>query len=228
MRFLKRFFMFLISLVVLTILIILCTKQFLVVSNDKNFFNALSAISTTVAAIGGIILLFITYFTFLETRQQRISREEPAVTLRLAPDRKNSNFLNIAFKNSGGGPAYDIQVLFSPDLPYGQSSLNKLNMFKRMPLLDAGEEVVFFYDSLVDYMDSKNPKTVQAKVSYYTFPKGTRSAKKISRSFEMNFDERYGQRQIVAKDMNNLVKEIEELKHAIIITSLERGDNHNS
>ncbi|MGX9134966.1 hypothetical protein ACWV26_11400 [Rummeliibacillus sp. JY-2-4R] len=226
MKFVKQLLFLLVSFLFIAILIFILVKQVISIKGDSNFYTSLSAISTGTAALGSVCLLFVTYFTFLETRRQRISREEPIVTLRLIPDNKNSNFLNIVLKNSGGGPAYDLQAVFSPDLPYGDTSLNNLNMFKRMPLLDSGEEVVFFYDSLIDYIKSPNPKLVTAYLSYYTFPKEVRNAKKFTRSFEINFEERYGQRQLVKKDMNNLVNELEELKHAIIISTMERnGDD---
>ncbi|MCP3764849.1 hypothetical protein NLX67_21245 [Domibacillus sp. A3M-37] len=195
-------------------------------NSKTDFFDALAGVSTTVATIGGLLILIITFFTYWETRKQRISREEPTVSLRLVPDEKNSNFLNVSLKNSGGGPAYDLRAHFSPDLPYENITLNQLSMFRRLPLLDAGEEIMFFYDSIVDYMRyPNNPKSVTATVTYFTLPEGNRSAKPLFRTFELNFEERFGQRQIIKKDMSNLVNEIEELKNVLLITSLKRGDS---
>lgn len=223
MRFFRQIVVTLVSILLLAILIFTLVKQVLSVIDNSNFYISLSAISTAIAALGSFCLLIVSYFTFLETRRQRKSMEEPIVTLRLLPDNKNSNFMNIVLKNSGGGPAYDLQAVFSPDL---QTSLNNLNMFKRLPLLDSGEEIVFFYDSLIDYLKTPNPTVVNAYLSYFTLPKEIRGTKKCSRSFEINFEERFGQRQLVKKDMNNLVNEIEELKHAIIISTLEnKGDD---
>lgn len=212
-------------LVLLSTVILYLSKWAMEYSNSDSFISSLSSVSTSVAAVGGVSLLVVTYLTFLETRKQRISKELPAVSIRLVPDEIYNNFLNISLKNSGGGPAYDLQVTFSPDLPYGNDlSLNKLNMFKRMPLLDSGEEIVFFFDSLVDHIESNKPKIINAEVSYFSFPKEVRSAKKFLRIFELNFEERYGQRQLVKKDLHNLVNEIEEIKHAILIANYERGE----
>lgn len=215
-------------LIVLSCIILFCLVKYL---NDKkldqDLYTQVSAISTAIASVGGITLLFLTYFTFLETRKQRIAQEEPAVTLRLDTEPNNSNFLNFHLKNTGGGPAYDIKITFNPDLSYGNTTLNQLTMFKRMPLLEKGEEVIFFFDTAMNYFNSDRPTSVYANAVYYTLPEGNRSSRKLERSFEININERKGQMQIIKKDMNDLVKEIEELKHFIVISKIEQDEKHD-
>ncbi len=194
---------------------------------DPDIYSQLTAISTAVASVGGITLLFLTYFTYLETRKQRIAQEEPVVTLRLITDEKNSSFLNFHLKNTGGGPAYDLKVTFNPDLPYGDTTLNNLKMFRRMPLLEKGEEVTFFFDTAMNYFNSDKPTTVNASAIYYTLPKDNRSARKLERDFEINIDERKGQRQIIKKDLNDLIKEIEEIKHFMVISKMEQDEKND-
>jgi hypothetical protein len=182
-----------------------------------NFYTKLSSISTTFAAVGGIALLVVTYFTFQDGKQQREIEKEPIITLRLIPDNKNSSFVNFSIKNTGGGPAYDLSISFAPNVPYNSSTLNELNMFKRLPLLDKDEQIEFFFASLIEYYNSDKPKNINAVATYYTFPKENKKAKKLIRSFEIFIEERKGQMQIIKKDLNDLVKEIEELKHFIAI-----------
>ena len=194
---------------------------------DPAIYTQLAAISTAVASVGGITLLFLTYFTYLETRKQRIAQEEPVVTLRLITDEKNSSFLNFHIKNTGGGPAYDLKFIFNPDLPYGDTTLNNLKMFKRMPLLEKGEEITFFFDTAMNYFNSGKPTTVNAQATYYTRPKDNRSARKLERNFEINIDERKGQRRIIKKDLNDLIKEIEEIKHFMVISKIEQDGKND-
>lgn len=182
-----------------------------------NFYTNLSSISTTFAAVGGIALLVVTYFTFYDAKQQRVIEKEPIITLRLIPDKKNSSFVNFSIKNTGGGPAYDLNIFFTPDVPYNSSTLNELTMFKRLPLLDKDEQIEFFFASLIEYYNSDKPKILNAVATYYTFPQENKKAKKLVRSFEVFIEERKGQMQIIKKDLNDLVKEIEELKHFIAI-----------
>lgn len=196
---------------------------------DVNFYTGVSAIATAIASIGGLILLLVTYLTFRETRKQRIAQEQPVITLRLIPDSKNSNLLNFSLKNTGGGPAYDINIHLTPDLSYGNSSLNNLSMFKNMSILESNEEITFFFDSAINYFskNNPNPKEVKANITFYTLPKDTRGSKRLSRQINIKIDEREGQMQIIKKDVTDLVKEIEELKHAIIITKLNSGEKND-
>lgn len=182
-----------------------------------DFYTNLSAISTTFAAVGGIALLIVTYFTFFDAKQQREIEKEPIITLRLIPDNKNSSFVNFSLKNTGGGPAYDLNIIFTPDVPYNSSTLNELSMFKRLPLLDKDEQIEFFFASLIEYYNSDKPKILNAVATYYTLPKEIKESKMIVRRFEIFIEERKGQMQIIKKDLNDLVKEIEELKHFIAI-----------
>lgn len=227
MKTLKSFIVF-IFLILLSGIILFYLIKYLSGQNfDQDFYTLLSSVSTAVASIGGITLLFLTYYTYLETRKQRLAQEEPVVTLRLITDSKSSNFLYFHLKNTGGGPAYDLKITFNPDLTYGETSLNKLTMFNRMPLLEKGEEVSFFFDTAIDYYNSSNPTTVYATATYYTLPKGNKGTNKLVRKFEINIDERKGQRQIIKKDMNDLVKEIEELKHFIVLSKIEQGEKND-
>lgn len=187
----------------------------------------MSSVATFVASVTGIGVLIFTFLTLQESRKQRESAEEPIVTIRLVPEAKNNNFFYFTLKNTGGGPAYDISIKFEPDLPYGEAdTLNNLNMFKRMSLLDKNEEVNFLFDPAIDYYESNNPKSTVAKVTYYKQPKYSKRIKPVVREFEINFEERKDQMQLITRDMNDLVKEIQELKHVLTIANL-RGEDKN-
>ncbi|MGX9931508.1 hypothetical protein ACW0KB_09720 [Virgibacillus salarius] len=227
MKTIRNFLGFILMLVLSTIIIFFLFRFLDKKELDPDIYSQLTAISTAVASVGGITLLFLTYFTYLETRKQRIAQEEPVVTLRLITDEKNSSFLNFHLKNTGGGPAYDLKVTFNLDLPYGDTTLNNLKMFRRMPLLEKGEEVTFFFDTAMNYFNSDKPTTVNASAIYYTLPKDNRSARKLERDFEINIDERKGQRQIIKKDLNDLIKEIEEIKHFMVISKMEQDEKND-
>lgn len=208
-----------IGLIIMSLAIIAC-GFFLVekINKIKDFYTILSSISTTFAAIGGLALLFVTYFTFVDTKDQRKLENEPVITLRLVPDEKNSNFINFSLRNTGGGPAYDLNVVFTPNLNYNKATLNDLAIFKRLPLIDKGEKIEFLFDSLIEYYNSDNPKIINATATYYVYPKNKRKSKQIQRSFELNLEENKGQMQIVKKDFNDIVKELEEIKHFLAIS----------
>jgi hypothetical protein len=209
------------------------TNLILSINLSPDFFTALSSISTSIASIGGLLLLIVTIFYLLETRKiaiettkQRKLLEEPAVSLRMVPDNKDPNFLFFSLKNTGGGAAYDISVEFKPDIEYRGSSLNALNMFENMPLLDKGDESKFFFDSAVNYYKGNNPKETQARITYYRTPKVNKHSKPIIREVVINFEERKGQLHLSRRDLHDLVNEIEELKQTLLISSIEKGDEN--
>ncbi|RMA90898.1 hypothetical protein [Priestia megaterium] len=203
------------------------TRLFLKLKLDDDFFSALGSVADSLASLTGIGVLLFTYFALQEARKQREIADEPVVTIRLLPDIKNNNFLSFTLKNTGGGPAYDLSVKFNPDLPYGEGTLNNLNMFKQMSLLDKNEEVNFLFDSAFEYYNSNHPMTTMATVIYYKHPKDQKKGKAILRDFEINFEERKGQMNLITRDISDLVKEVQELKHAIVIANYERGDKND-
>ena len=215
--------LFIIILLIIYLLIKI-TESFLHLNLNNNFFDALGSIADSLAFLTSAGVLVLTFLTLQDSKKQRENAEEPIVTIRLLPEEKNNNFLSFTFKNTGGGPAYDLSVKFNPDLPYGDKTLNNLNMFKRMALLDKNEEVKFLYDSAFEYYNSNNPKVTRATVAYYKQPKDQRKGKAIVRNFEIDFEEREGQLSLITRDISDLVKEVQELKHAILIAKYDQGD----
>jgi len=228
----KSILLILVITVVLIMGILFLTEYINSQSFDQQFFTVLGSVSTSIAAIGGLLLLLVTFLYLLETRKmatearrQRELLEEPAVSLKIVPDKKDPNFLFVIMKNTGGGPAYDVSVVFTPDLKYSDSSLNQLKMFNNMPLLDKNEEIKFFFDSAVNLFDSENSKETTVKITYYKTPKANVWAKQYTREFAVDFEERKGQLYLSRRDIHDLVNEVEELKQVLLIGAVERkGD----
>lgn len=232
METIKRLLYLILLGIIICIGVVYLTHLYGQFSKDTGFFNNLSTLSSSISAIGGLLVLVVTFFYFLETRKMTIATrrqtellEEPAVSLKISPAEGNPNLLYVVMKNTGGGPAYDVSVSFTPDLTYGETTLNKLKMFNKMPLLDKGEEVKFFFASAIEYFESNKPLESRASVSYFSSPQSPKNKNPLTREFTIDLSEREGQYHICRRDINDLVNEIEELKHALIISSIERKDN---
>lgn len=64
------------------------------------------------------------------------------------------NLLDMVLKNSGKRPAYDITCKFDPDLPYYSNiTLSQLRLFDNFPILEAGQEMRFFFNSMIEIKD---------------------------------------------------------------------------
>lgn len=189
------------EIIVAVIVILLVGFSYNFLINSLNYpsywFAKVNSLSTALAAIGGLCLLIITFLYLLETRKmvQEMQRQrEPAVTIRFSPDKHTNHLINIVLKNTGGGPAYDISVNFDPDLPYRQKkSLNELNVFKRLPLLEIGESYEFFFDSAADYLPSNNPKRTIATITYFKSPQDSNpDQQSVRRSIKIDFRRKEG------------------------------------
>jgi len=212
--------------IVLLFYIIIETK----IANTMDF-TALGAISNAITALIGLPLLTVTFLYLLATRamvdemkKQRQAIEEPAVSIKAVPSADAANILNLILKNSGGGPAYDISVSFDPDLPYKDNiTLNQLNIFHDMALLDKGESVELFFASAPEYFKSNKPKKTTATLEYYITPRLQREIdpEKKVRIIEIDLEERKDQLQIRNRTMDDLVKEIEELKQGLLLIARE-------
>lgn len=191
------------------------------------WFTKLTAVSTALAALGGFLLLLATFWYVFETRKLVIEAQrqrEPALTIRFAQDKQTPHFINIIFKNTGGGPAYDISVNFNPELPYRkQKSLNDLPVFKKLSMLESGESYEFFFDSAANYLASDNPKQTTATINYFLHPVDNRGkSKPIIREIPIDLEERKGQLNVHRRDLSDLVDEVEELKQNILILLADR------
>ena len=234
---LLRYFIYLLAVSVFILLIV--ALLFYIVIESKIAivmdFTALGAISNAITAIIGLPLLTVTILYLLATRamvdemkRQRATIEEPAVSIKVVPSADAANILNLVLKNTGGGAAYDVTVKFNPDIPYKDNiTLNQLNMFHNMALLDKGESVELFFASAPVYFKSDKPKKTKATVEYYITPPYQReiNPKPKIRIIEINLEERKDQLQIRNRTMNDLVKEIEELKQGLLLIArdIEEG-----
>ncbi|WP_199624793.1 hypothetical protein [Paenibacillus alkalitolerans] len=192
-----------------------------------DWFSKLSSIATSFASITSVLLLLVTFFYLLATRnmvtemkKQRELQEEPVVSVRIVPDEINFGMLNFLIKNTGGSPAYDVSISFDPDLPYHGGTVNEIRMFNNMPVLDKNESINFLFASSHEYFNSDKPKNSVARIQYYKAPITNLSEDNppIIREIRVNIEERKGQLYVNRNGMHDLVKEIEELKQVLLIS----------
>ena len=215
-------------ILIITSFILYLTKYYTNNIFDNNWFSKLTSISTAFATIIGVLLLIVTFFYFIETRKmvsEVIKQSEPILSAKIIPYTINVNLLKFVLKNTGTSPAYNVSLSFDPDIPYVSSSLNELKMFQNMPFLDNGEVVEFFFASSFEYFKNKNcPKNSIVTIKYFISPQPKKKFMKTKKII-LQLDERMGLLTIDLKNFDDLVKEIEELKHALLILLAERNKN---
>jgi len=154
--------------------------------------------------------------------KQYDEQQQPAVSIRVTPNESNPQFLNIVLKNTGGGPAYDVVTTFTPDVRYGNGTLGALPVFKKLAFLDKGESVSFVYAYSPDLPAILGDNGISvANIQYFRSPRDQRNdnAKPdVSTQYELDFSERIGQTQLALRSMDDLVNEVESLRHAIALS----------
>lgn len=233
MEIFKRIVYIFASVLILVLLFLGCAWLYGKLATNNSFFTNLSTVSSSLSAIGGLLVFGVTFLYFLETRKMTRSTqrqtelmEEPAVSIKVIPSEETPNILLMVMKNTGGGPAYDITVRFTPNISYGNKTLNDLNVFNKMPLLEKGEEVEFFFDSAINYEQDEKPKQLSANLKYYSVPQSTSGThtSPIERDFIIDIEERNNLRYLSRRTMHDLVNEVEELKQVLLISNLEKGE----
>lgn len=226
----KKIFKWVVLFILLFVIIYFITNLSINYYSTSDWFSRFQIISSFVLMVFTLFYLLETREMVLEQKRQRRNLESPSISLKIDVENKNSINLNVVMKNSGGGPAYDISVRFYPDINYNGTTLSNLNMFNEMPLLDKGEKVSFFLDTVPDYLESDNPDSTTAEIKYYDIPehKRSRKDKPIIRKIKINIREREGQLQFKERNLNELVKEIKELKEALLILHMEKEEGNKS
>lgn len=217
-----------IALVLLIIiLIIILTNAIVIADLTPEWLSGLGLIFGFGLLIATLIYVKKTGEMVNEMKRQREILEEPAVSIRILPDRRNVSLLNIILKNTGGGPAYDVSVEFEPDLPYMSSSLNRLTIFNKMAMIEKGESVEFFFDAAPEYFKSEKPKQTIAHLQYYkNLQTGSDNSSLIKRDIKINLEERRGQLQAATKGIHELVNEVQELTRAMLLAVALRDENN--
>ena len=229
----------------LAIIVIAIINNYFVINLDQfsnNWFFRVSSAATTIVAIFTIFAVLFAYFSMkasFEVLEEMKKQTEPAISVKVVPDRNNFDLLNLVIKNTGGGPAYDISIKFIPDLPYKGTfnMLNDLPKLQNISILDKNETIEFFLVSSFVFEEKNNknvtttsfPKQTQVVIKYGLSPKLTdgKIVKEKSRVYNINIFEDQGQKFVVSKNINNLVNEIEELKQGILIL-LSRIENNGN
>ncbi|MBI2417140.1 MAG: hypothetical protein HYV28_04435 [Ignavibacteriales bacterium] len=223
----------LIAAIIAASVIVTLVNQLFIMESNKYPTDWFIRVSSAATALAAIFTIFAVIFAYRSMKSSASSLEEtkrinePAVSVKIAPDKDNYDFLNLIIQNTGGSAAYDVTVRFDPDLPYmgTYDTVNVLPKLKYIALLEKQERIEFFFslaydlesDSTENEEKNKYPKETTATICYNKKKKKAEEKKDVERKYEINLLENKGQIYVNKKKMNDLFKEIEELKHGLFI-----------
>jgi len=131
------------------------------------------AIAQILAAGATVALVLLTLAYVLLTRNM-VKEMKTARETQLRPyiiidfEFYKTNICNMVIKNVGNGAAFDVQMIFEPDVIYRQPDikLSDLPVFKQLKFFPAGKEIRFFFRSMIDKSDGNIQKQFDAKLTY--------------------------------------------------------------
>ena len=91
----NKFWQVILVIIAILLLIPLFNAFLNSINYSQYWFSKLSSLSTALAAFGGLCLLLLTFLYLRETRkmvQEMQYQREPAVTVKIIPDKVNFNF----------------------------------------------------------------------------------------------------------------------------------------
>lgn len=205
-------------------------KHFFIKIDFKDGLSIYIQIALLFFSILGIILSYKVLKFYLKSHNEIMKQNNtPLVTLKVI---NKDGLLYLKLKNSGNSIAYDINIDIEKTIPYDMSpykTLNDLPIFKKLSFLDIGEEVMFFFDSAINFYNKPENKELEVaiKINFFSIPKHKRKKENSGKeTYEtlLSFKELEGLLYISGYGFKEVAKNIETLSHALIL-NLEEDKN---
>lgn len=214
MRYLLKFIIILLSLVILIGIIILFSNKWFLnfLNSNTGSFNVLF---TFFVAMATIVYAVLTWRLVSETEKLRIAQTEPDVSVIIQPHENWINFIDMIIKNIGSGPAYGINFKVNPDFEFSKSNyLSKLNFIRDgIRYLAPQQKFQFFLTSMVEDFDKKIKTPFDIEITYKN-----KFGKQYKNTFRIDFSELSGLNQLgepplykISKNIENIQKDIHHL-----------------
>lgn len=136
------------------------------------FFDNHSGFSTFISSL--IVAIITGAYTFLswrllrESKMMRMLQNQPRVSITFEPEGPNINVIDLIVKNTGLGPAYDLQFSLASDIEIVEGmQLSEVGLIKKgAPYLAPNQEIRFLYTILYGKSEEKLGKPVILETSY--------------------------------------------------------------
>ena len=164
---------------------------------------------TGVVSVATAAYAILTWKLTAETRRMRQAQTEPMVSIWFAPRPESINFVDLIVRNTGLGPAFDVEFVVTPDFEYDNGRfLSQLNLMANgVPYLAPGQTIQFFLTSLIERFDQKinTPFVITAR---YRDAQG----KQFANDYTIAFSQLEGLAQLGEPPLMKMAKHIEQLE----------------
>lgn len=202
---------------------------FLIIGIIQGDIGNLNSIASMSSVFVSTLILYVAYKSLEESRKQREVLNTPVVTAKISNLNPHENLLYFIIENSGNAPAYDVSLELENNIEYNDTTLNDLALFKNNPIIGPKEKISFFIDTANEYLDKDKPLENKVYIEYYKYPNELRRSKSKP---EINIIAlkplvKHDTLQVRKNNINDLVKEIRELKEIMTILHINNSGENN-
>jgi hypothetical protein len=131
----------------------------------------------------------------------------PRVHLTVSVGKINMLYMNI--RNTGKSPAYNIAFKFDPDINYySEITFSKVKIFNALSILENGQEIKFFFNSLLEIKD--RPQSQQSTKVTITYQDSR--GKLFKENYLLDLDQFNGLLYIEEFNLTDLHRDLQEIK----------------
>lgn len=180
-------------------------------SLNKNS-GALTVIFTGIVTLATVVYAVLTAALVKETRQMRQAQTEPRIDIGYRMRDEVFGFLDIATRNIGLGPAYNIEFSFSqvagdPDASGLIRELEEIGFLRSgIKYLSPGQELKTFFTSTFERFEAKIASQISVKVTYKNA-----AGHKFEETFVVDLSELRGITRVGEPAASTIAKHIEKI-----------------
>ena len=114
-------------------------------------------------------------------------------------------------------------------LPYGETTLNSMPTMQNISNILPGETIKYFFASIPEYISNDDyPKKTTVQLSYYNTPEEISKERKYFKiEYNLNLLERINMLIMTEKGITDIVGELEEIKHGLLILLADKNNENN-
>lgn len=171
------------------------------------------------------VALLATLAAWQTVREMRLAREvEERPYILIDFDFSNRPLIDLVVTNIGNGSARDVKFHFQPDMITSDGrNISELRLFKDgLQFFPPGKMISQFFDTSIAYFRDEHSTTYEVAISYYN---ATRTKHYQDPPISLDLSAYRGISYLERKDMNDLVKEIKEVRKSLTDTyrEIKRG-----
>jgi hypothetical protein len=135
--------------------------------------------ATIVTAIATGVLAWVTWLLWKATNRMAAATSEPYVVATLEPNRWSFIHLDLVLENTGSGPAFDVQIVFTPPIARERGGVADVQPIDRVAVLRPAQVLRDYLSKGGDFLE----KSYRVSLSWKTSPT---AATRVTNAYDLD------------------------------------------